>query len=100
MGVYAIRNLTTGRVRVGSSRHVHARLNRIQFELRLGTHADRELQEGWRQDPAGLSFEVVELVKERSDAAFDYAEELKLLEDLHREELSNVGDWARGAHNW
>jgi hypothetical protein len=92
MGVYAVRELRSGQVRIGSSRNVYARLNRIRFELRLGTHADRDLQEAWRLDPARVSFDVVELVKERTDAAFDYAEELSLLEQLHRAQLLPAKD--------
>ena len=87
MGVYVIRDSRTGRVRVGSSRNVHARLNRIRFELRLGTHAERDLQQTWHLDPGRVVFEVVELVKERTEAAFDYAQEHRLLEALHREQL-------------
>lgn len=87
MGVYAVRDGSTGLVRVGSSRDVHARLRRIQFELRLGGCADKELQAAWRQDPARFSFEVLELVRQRSDPAFDYAEELRVLEQLHRQDL-------------
>lgn len=87
MGVYAIRDALTGRVKVGSSRDVHARLNRIQFELRLGTHGDKDLQATWRQNPAHLSFEVLDRVRQRTDANFDYAAELRLLEELHREQL-------------
>lgn len=87
MGVYAVRHGRSARVRVGSSRDVHARLRRIQFELRLGTHPDKDLQAAWRQDPAGFSFEVLELVKQRSDPAFDYSEELRVLEQLYRDEL-------------
>jgi hypothetical protein len=30
---------------------------------------------------------VLELVKQRTDPAFDYAQELRVLEQLHREEL-------------
>src|SRR5512135_2757508 len=87
MGVYAVRDHGTGLVRVGSSRDVHARLRRIQFELRLGGCPDKELQAAWRQDPARFSFEVLELVRQRSDPAFDYAGELRVLEQLHRDEL-------------
>jgi hypothetical protein len=87
MGVYAVRDSASGLVRVGACRDVHARLRRIQFELRLGGCPDQELQAAWRQDPARLSFEVLELVRQRTDAAFDYAGELKVLEQLHREEL-------------
>lgn len=87
MGVFAVQDRTSGRVWVGSSRDVHARLTRIQFELRLGAHIDKQLQAAWRQDPTRLSFEVVALVKQRTDPAFNYEEELRVLEQLYREEL-------------
>jgi len=87
MDVYAVHDRSTGLVRVGASRDVYARMRRIQFELRLGGHADKELLAAWRQDPARVCFEVLALVKQRTDPAFDYAEELRVLEQLHREEL-------------
>lgn len=87
MGIYAVRDGSSGRVLVGSTRDVHARLRRMQFELRLGTHPDKELQSAWLQDPARFSFEVLQLVKERADPAFDYSEELRVLEQLYRDEL-------------
>ncbi len=44
------------------------------------------LQGAWhRSGVEGLTFEVLELVKEREDAGFDYAGELKALEQIHRE---------------
>lgn len=87
MGIYAIRDTASGWARVGSSRNVVGTLNRIQFELRMGTHLDRSLQARWRSNPSCLVFEVLERVKERSDPDFDYAAELALLEELHRAEL-------------
>ena len=86
MGIYAIRDHASGYLRLGASRNVHAALNRARFELRMGTHTDRLLQAGWNRSGAdGLAFEVLELVKERDDADFDYASELKALEQIHRE---------------
>ena len=86
MGIYAIRHRSGGRVILGSSRNVPAALNRAQFELRMGTHADRDLQAEWnRQGADGILFEVVELLKERQDPDFDYAGELKALEAVHSE---------------
>lgn len=85
MGVYAIRDGRTGSVRIGASRNVHGTINRIRFELRLGSHPDRALQAAWRDGgEERIAFEVLELVKERSDPDFDYAAELKDLEALHR----------------
>ena len=86
MGIYAIRDRASGHLLLGASRNVHASLNRVRFELRMGTHADRVLQAEWNRSGAdGLAFEVLEIVKEREDADFDYASELKALEEVHRE---------------
>lgn len=89
MGVYAIRDRHTGAVRVAASRNVHAAINRMRFELRFGSHTDRALQAAWREGgEERIAFEVLELVKERADASFDYAAELRLLEELHRAEVA------------
>src|SRR5512141_842702 len=59
MGIYAIRDRASGRLRLGASRNVHAALNRARFELRMGTHADPALQAAWNRSGAdGLAFEV------------------------------------------
>jgi hypothetical protein len=95
MGIYAIRDQVSGRVLLGASRNVHAALNRIRFELRMRSHPDRVLQAEWdRSGPERFAFEVLELVKERDDPDFDYAGELKLLEELHREALAEGGSHA------
>lgn len=91
MGIHAVRDQTSGQVWLGSSRDAHAALNRIQFQLRLGVHTDKALQEKWNREPARFSFEVLELVKERADPAFDYQEELRALLQLYREELGLAG---------
>ena len=86
MGIYAIRDRASGHLLLGASRNVHAALNRARFELRMGKHADRVLQAEWNRNSVdGLAFEVLELVKERENAEFDYASELKALEQIHRE---------------
>jgi len=50
MGVYAIRELASGRVRVGASRNVPGTINRIRFELRHGGHPDKALQSAWKRE--------------------------------------------------
>ena len=91
MGVYAVRDRRTGAVRIAASRNVHAAINRMRFELRLGSHRDRALLEAWRDGgEARVAFEVLELVKERSEAGFDYEAELRLLEELHRAEAGGA----------
>jgi hypothetical protein len=91
MGVWCIRDHSTGKVRVAASRNVPGAINRAQFELRLGAHADKALQEEWKGSDAGrFSFEVIERVNERSDPAFDYAGELQALLAWYREQLEGA----------
>lgn len=49
MGIYAIRDRASGHQLLGASRNVHASLNRVRFELRMGKHADRVLQAEWNR---------------------------------------------------
>ena len=89
MGVYAVRNRATGHVRVKTSRNVPGAINRLTFELRQGCHRDHGLQSLWNARGAeGVTMEVLELVRERNDPAFDYDAELELLETLYRQELT------------
>ena len=86
MGIYAIDDRASGYRMLGASRNVHAALNRARFELGMGKYADRVLQAAWNRSGAdGLRFDVLELVKEREDANFDYVAELKALEQFYRD---------------
>lgn len=90
MGVYAIRDSFTKQVHVRSSMNVPGAFNRISFELRMGSHPDKLLQMSWTTGgPNCVTFEVLELLKQRSNPDFDYIEELKMLEQWYRDELIN-----------
>jgi hypothetical protein len=88
MGIYAVRNAVTGRVWLGASRDAEAALNRIRFELRFRGHRHPGLTAEWRQHgDAAFSFEVIDRVKQRDDAAFDYDAELQASLSLWQAEL-------------
>ena len=92
MGVYAIHNLATGRVRVLSSRNVPGAINRATFELKMRNSRDRELQSAWdRLGEQAVRFEVLEMVRERPDPAFDHDAELAALLELWRDERETQG---------
>ena len=80
MGIYAIRNLASGRVLIDSSPNVTGALNRHRTQLRLGLHRIKALQEDWQvHGEAGFAFDMLQPVEERADPAFDYAAELQRL---------------------
>ena len=91
MGIYLIRDKETGQVLVASSRNVYGAINRTRFELRLHSHSNKTLQAKWnRSGPDRFDFEIVEILKEREEADFDYVEELRALEQLYREQYEQA----------
>lgn len=88
MGIYVIRSLSSGRMIVEASMNVHAAMNRARFELDRKSYRDKQLQQDWLAfGPENCRFEVIDLVKQREDPAFDYKAELAGLLTMWREEL-------------
>lgn len=91
-GVYAIRNLVTGRALIKGSSHAQAALNRHRFELKHGGHANPLLRKDWADHgESSFVFEVLDLVKPREEPDFDIASELETLVTLWRQEISCQG---------
>lgn len=89
MGVFAIHNLATGRVRVKTGRKVPGAINRMGFELRLANHRDTLLRAEWNDmGPDRFRVDVLDMVKQRVGPAFDFASELVLPAALYTAELS------------
>lgn len=89
MGVFLVRNLSSGRTLVGSSVDLPAMLNRTRFQLELGAHPNRELQRDW-EELGGQAFEVaiLDTLEPREEPGHDPAEDLSALEALWTERLS------------
>ena len=91
MGVFAVRNRASGRVRVRASLNVAGAMQRMRFELGLGQHRDAALMAEWRRDGAAqFEFELLDTLKKRDDPAHDYRAELDALLALWREELGDA----------
>lgn len=87
-GVYAIRNRVNGRVLLAGSNNAQAAINRHRFQLKYGSHRNRELTRDWQQHgESAFTFEIVDLVDFRDEPDFDVGEELEALVALWREEL-------------
>jgi hypothetical protein len=94
MGVYQIKNIQNGKTLVAASRNLRASMNGKKFELRHGSHFNKELQEEWnRYGESSFTFEVLEILKPREDAPADYLyrEELRALEDKWLAKLQPFG---------
>ena len=93
MGVFQIRNKTSGRVFIDTSTNIPGKINRHRFALKAGLHANKALQADWNElGETVFEFETIEPVEPRSEANYDYKADLVTLEDLWLEKLEPYGD--------
>ncbi len=82
-GIFIIRNKTNGRVFMGSTMNLHGVLDKNKFILNSGTHFNTQLQADWNSSGAdNFEFEIAETLKLSDDPAYDYEEDLQILEML------------------
>lgn len=92
-GIFQVRNLTNGKVLLGSSLNIEGPLNAHKFMLTIGRHRNETLQEDWhRFGPDQFAFEILELVAVKDDPNFNVEDELTLLEQIWIEKLQPYGD--------
>jgi len=93
MGVFQVINKVNGKVLIGSSLNLTARLNRFKSELKLGSCRNVVLQKEWKEfGHEAFIFEELEILKPLDDPSYNPAEDLKFLEDLWTEKLKPYGE--------
>jgi hypothetical protein len=92
-GVYRIRNTVAGRSLVGSSVNVAGRMNRDRFQLKFGSHPEKELQADWKAlGEAAFEFTVLDVLEPAEEPAGDPREELAVLEEMWLDKLTAAGE--------
>jgi hypothetical protein len=95
MGVYALRCTANGKVLVGATPNLPGAENATRFQLKLGSHRNRELQADYKAFGAdAFTWQVLDELK--LEPGQDAAAELDALEALWLAELRPWGD--RGYH--
>ena len=82
MGIYQIRNLTNGKVFIGSSLDLPGKFNSQRFQLNCGSHFNSALLADWRaygQD--NFEFEVLEYLNPDKVAKADWRKTLAVMEE-------------------
>jgi len=97
MGVYRIRNLVNGKIFLGSSKNLQGKENSFKFISQIqnnsGYYMNRELSEDYvKYGMENFIFEIVDRLEPKEDPAYDYTDDLKVLEELWLEKLQPFGD--------
>jgi DNA-binding HxlR family transcriptional regulator len=92
-GVFQVKNTVNGKILLGSSKNLHGPLNKHRFLLSIGRHWIKTMQEDWdRLGPDAFVFEVLEVLKQKNDPAFNLEDELALLEQIWIEKVQPFGE--------
>ena len=93
MGVYCVTNSVNGKMFIGSSLNVESIFNRISFQLKNSSYTNEELQKDYKlQGDVDFSFKVLDFLKPVDDPAYNYADDLRVLEELWLEKLQPYGE--------
>ncbi len=92
-GVFQVKNTVNGKVLLGSSLNLEGPLNAHRFQLSIGSHRNKKLQQEWNEfGPDAFVFEILEVVEIENDPKFDLSDELTLLEEIWIEKLQPFGE--------
>jgi len=88
MGIYQIKNKANGKVFIGSAKNVKGILNSNKFQLKMGSHYIKELQEDYiKYGEDNFIFDKIDTLEFRDDSKYDYTEDLATLEDMWLEKV-------------
>ncbi len=88
MGIYQIRNIKNGKVFIGSSQNLPGMYNRYSFQLKLGSHRNRDLQSDWNEyGEDSFVFETLDTLKPKTEPGWNPEADLNMLCELWLEKV-------------
>ena len=93
MGIYKIENLVNGKVLIGSSKNLPGKANSYRFQLKQGSHMNRDLQKDFILfGEEKFIFAVVDCLEPKEGPGHDYTSDLTALEEMWMERLQPYGE--------
>src|SRR5258708_4827892 len=93
IGVFRVRNTVNGKSLVGTSTDLPAMLNRQRWQLSLGSHPSRELQNDWNEIGSdAFVFEILDTLTAPDQPDYDPSDDLRALEELWLDKIEPFDD--------
>jgi len=89
MGIFLIRSKSSNRFHIDWTQDLKSKMNRSIFELKFGSHSNKELQKEWNELGEGnFIIEILDILEyDEDELKIDYSEELILLQMIWEERL-------------
>ncbi|OGS34984.1 MAG: hypothetical protein A2293_04975 [Elusimicrobia bacterium RIFOXYB2_FULL_49_7] len=92
-GIYAIRNKVNGKVFLASTLNLYNIVERTKFRLSLGNYPSEQLLKDWKSyGEESFEFEILEKLPLKDDGAYNYDEDLKILEMIWVEKYQPLAE--------
>lgn len=93
MGIFKIENRVNGKILIVSSNNIPGRINREKFQLDMGGHPNTDLQKDYKEfGKDNFVFEIIDNLKPKEDPAYNYTDDLAVLEAMWIEKLQSYGE--------
>lgn len=93
MGVFLIRNTVSDKIFLASGLDLRGIINRHKFQLSVGSHQNRSLQQDWNElGTKRFEFEILDQMEPTGEASFDSRRELTFMEQMWLEKLKPFGE--------
>jgi len=93
MGILQIKNKKNGKIFICSSVNIPGIINRYRFQLKLGSHKNRDLQNDWNEfGEDSFEFETLEAIEPKADPGWKAVDELSKHKEFWLEQLQPFGD--------
>jgi hypothetical protein len=88
MGIFQIKNLSSGKIFIGSAVDVNGIINSNKFQLLHRSHMNKELQQDFTMaGEENFSFEILDILEPKDTPTKDYTDDLKMLLQMWLEKL-------------
>jgi len=92
MGVFLVRNRSTGRFLVQATPNLKGRMNRLQFDLERASHPSAAFPADWKASgPEAFEIRVLDVLEPKDTPGWSPASDLEALEALWRARLTEEG---------
>lgn len=92
MGIFAIRCNLNNKYYIETTQDLKSRMNRGVFQLKWGSHPNKELQKDWNElGEDNFTVEILDTLEyDKDESKIDYTEDLTLLKMVWEEKLRDI----------
>ncbi len=89
MGIFVVRFKNSKKYYLETTQNLNGKMNSTKFQLQIGSHRNKELQEEWNSHGEnGSVIEVLERLEyDKDETKTDYSEELSIMKMVWEEKL-------------